>query len=133
MGPSTLLSIRRKVCCGFVSPLKNPSLLPVLNPRLLGQVERTLTTRPSRQLISVLLLRLLLGPSRSHRNRDLLTRYLYIILTLPTCPAYSKYLNHYVNNTDCENFPVLFNLAFLSSRKITFRYIHLVSVWLSLF
>jgi hypothetical protein len=39
----------RKVCCGFLSPLKIHRLGRVLNPQLLGPVASTLTTTPPRR------------------------------------------------------------------------------------
>jgi hypothetical protein len=51
MGTPALLPVRRKVCCGFLSPLKNPSPRPGLNPRPLGPVASTLTTTPPRRLL----------------------------------------------------------------------------------
>jgi hypothetical protein len=39
----------RKVCCGFLSPLKIHRLGRVLNPQPLGPVASTLTTTPSRR------------------------------------------------------------------------------------
>jgi hypothetical protein len=41
----------RKVCCGFLSPLKIHRLGRVLNPQPLGPVSSTLTTTPLRRLI----------------------------------------------------------------------------------
>jgi hypothetical protein len=43
------LPLRRKVCCGLLSPLKNPSPRPCLNPRPLGTVASTATTTPPRR------------------------------------------------------------------------------------
>jgi hypothetical protein len=40
----------RKVCCGFLSPLKMYPLGRVLNPQTLGPVASTLTTSPPRRL-----------------------------------------------------------------------------------
>jgi hypothetical protein len=40
----------RKVCCGFLSPLKIHPLGRVLNPKTLGPVASTLTTSPPRRL-----------------------------------------------------------------------------------
>jgi hypothetical protein len=39
-----------KVCCGFLSPFKDPPPLPGLNLRPLGPVSSTLTTTPPRRL-----------------------------------------------------------------------------------
>jgi hypothetical protein len=41
----------RKVCCGFLSPLKIHRLGRVMNPQHLVPVASTLTTTPSRRLI----------------------------------------------------------------------------------
>jgi hypothetical protein len=49
MGPSHFRS-ERKVCCGFLSSLKNPSLWPGSNPQSLGPVASTLTSTPPRRL-----------------------------------------------------------------------------------
>jgi hypothetical protein len=48
--PPALLSIRRKVCCGCLSPLKNPSPRSCLKSLHLGQVANTVTTTPPRWL-----------------------------------------------------------------------------------
>jgi hypothetical protein len=48
MGLPALLLLRRKVCCGFLSPLKVYCSLPGLNPLTLGPVASTATTRPPR-------------------------------------------------------------------------------------
>jgi hypothetical protein len=45
---------KRKVCCGFLSPLKIHRLGWVLNPQPLGPVASTLTTTPPRRLVSYL-------------------------------------------------------------------------------
>jgi hypothetical protein len=42
----------RKVCCGFLSPLKNPSPWSGSNPQTLGPVGRTLITTPPRRLLA---------------------------------------------------------------------------------
>jgi hypothetical protein len=42
MGPMALLPLRRKLCYGFLSPLKIHHPLPGLNPRTLGPVPSTL-------------------------------------------------------------------------------------------
>jgi hypothetical protein len=47
MGPLALLPIRRKVCCGFLSPLE-VHCLGRTNPQPLGPVASTLTTTPPR-------------------------------------------------------------------------------------
>jgi hypothetical protein len=44
----------RKVCCGFLSPLKIHHLGRVLNPQPLGPVVSTLTTTPPRRLLVIL-------------------------------------------------------------------------------
>jgi hypothetical protein len=49
MGPPPLPPIWRKVCCGFLSPLKNPSPRRGFNPRPLGPVASTLITKPPRR------------------------------------------------------------------------------------
>jgi hypothetical protein len=48
MGPTALLLLRRKLCYGFLSPLKIHWPRPGLNPRTLGPVASTLTTSPPR-------------------------------------------------------------------------------------
>jgi hypothetical protein len=47
VGPTALLPLRRKACCGFIT-LKIHRPWPGLNPRTLGPVASTLTTRPPR-------------------------------------------------------------------------------------
>jgi hypothetical protein len=56
-GPSALLPLRTKACCGFFIALKNPSSQPGFNPRTLGPMANTLTiTSPRRQFGGYLLL-----------------------------------------------------------------------------
>jgi hypothetical protein len=50
MGPPALLPIQRKVCCGFLLPLKIHCLGRVWNLWPLGPVASTLTTTPPSQL-----------------------------------------------------------------------------------
>jgi hypothetical protein len=48
MGPTTLLSLRRKSCYGFLFPLKIHRPQPDFNPRIMGPIAVTLTTRTRR-------------------------------------------------------------------------------------
>jgi hypothetical protein len=52
-GLPALLPLRRKACCGFLSPLKNPSPRPGLNP----QMASMLTFTPPRRLVPSVLTR----------------------------------------------------------------------------
>jgi hypothetical protein len=49
MGPTALLPLRRMLCYGFLSPLKINHPRPGLNPRTLGPLASTITTRLLRQ------------------------------------------------------------------------------------
>jgi hypothetical protein len=48
MGPTTLLPLLRKACCGYYSPLQMHRLRPFLNVRTLVPMASTLTIRPPR-------------------------------------------------------------------------------------
>jgi hypothetical protein len=48
MGPTALLPLRRKLCYGFLSPLKIHRPRPGFNPQTLGPVASTLITSPPR-------------------------------------------------------------------------------------
>jgi hypothetical protein len=48
MGPTTLLSLQRKSCYGFLSPLEIHCPGTDLKKRTLGTMASTLTTRPPR-------------------------------------------------------------------------------------
>jgi len=48
MGQMALLPLRRKACCGFLLLLKIHLRRPGFDPRILGPMASTLTTRPSR-------------------------------------------------------------------------------------
>jgi hypothetical protein len=48
MGPTALLLLRRKSCYGFLSPLKIDCPQLSLNPKTLGPLASTITTRPPR-------------------------------------------------------------------------------------
>jgi hypothetical protein len=50
MGPTALLPLRRKACCGLLSPLKIHCPRLSLNPRTLGPMARMLTTLNPRTL-----------------------------------------------------------------------------------
>jgi hypothetical protein len=50
MGPPALLPIRRKVCCGFLEPLKTHRPRPGFNPLTLGPVASTLTSKSPRTI-----------------------------------------------------------------------------------
>jgi hypothetical protein len=50
MGPTALLPLRRKACCGFLSPLKICCLLLGLNPPTLDPMASTLTITPARKV-----------------------------------------------------------------------------------
>jgi hypothetical protein len=47
MGPTDLLPLRRKACCGFLSPLKICCVLLGLNPPTLDPMASTLTITPA--------------------------------------------------------------------------------------
>jgi hypothetical protein len=51
-GANGFNSLRKKVRYGFLSPLKNPSLRPGMNPRTLGLMASTLTITLPRRLSS---------------------------------------------------------------------------------
>jgi hypothetical protein len=46
MGPTALFLLQRKSCYGFLSPLKIHRPRPGINPRTLGPMASTITTRP---------------------------------------------------------------------------------------
>jgi hypothetical protein len=55
MGPTALLSFRRKSCYGFLSPLKIHRHRPGLNPRTFGPMATTMTTRPPKTAFNIIL------------------------------------------------------------------------------
>jgi hypothetical protein len=65
----------RKVCCGFLSPLKNPFPWPGSNPQPLGPVASTLTTTPPRRLSHLCLIL-----SNSWSSDIMYVIYIYIFL-----------------------------------------------------
>jgi hypothetical protein len=54
MGPTALLTLRRKACCGFLSPLKIHLPRQGLSPRTLGPMANMLTVIPSRTTVTTL-------------------------------------------------------------------------------